>query len=256
MNRYPYLPVSAMGPVPPSPLPVLLKQIVTGDGVFLGDGWGHGLCTFVAIYSGYMVHTPQHRDWFYLGGEQRGSDCGWISLWIQAESRLRSTSCAYEPSHKSELMLHLSKGDHCLTHHPFPALATCTFHLFAVISACGRRESDGRLSHMVWPSVQGPQSPRHMALPQSTCRDWQLCPLSLCYDHSLARWRGLCAGMQYKSSSLSNVQQTGPLPSLPMKHLLQRGQCYLSRRCLDELELNANKIIPKAVRGYCHTIML
>lgn len=41
-----------------------------------------------------------------------------------------------------------------------------------------------------------------------------------------------------------------------MKHLLQRGQRCLSRRCLDEFELNANKIIPKAVRGYCHAIML
>ena len=78
----------------------------------------------------------------------------------QAESQLHLTSCAYEPSHKSELMLRLSKGDHCLTPHPLLVLATRTGRLFAVISACSRWEGNWRLSHLAWPSVQRPRRPR------------------------------------------------------------------------------------------------
>ena len=78
----------------------------------------------------------------------------------QAESQLHLTSCAYEPSHKSELMLHLSKGDHCLTPHPLLVLATRTGRLFAVISACSRWEGNWSVSHLAWPSVQRPRRPR------------------------------------------------------------------------------------------------
>lgn len=125
----------------------------------------------------------------------------------------------------------------------------------ALIFLCGRWESDWGLCSPTTAKLQGPA-----AFPQSVRRDQHLCPLSLQLS-----WRGIAmhhgwsplhSGKQWESCSFSDVQQTGSLPSLPMRHLLQHGQHYLSWRCLDEFELNAIKIIPKAVRGYCHEIML
>lgn len=78
----------------------------------------------------------------------------------QAEPRLHSTSCAYEPSHKSETMLHLIRGDRCLTPHPLPVLATRAVCLFAVISARGRWDSGWRLSGLAWPSVPRATKPQ------------------------------------------------------------------------------------------------
>lgn len=53
----------------------------------------------------------------------------------QSGSWLHLISCAYEPSPKPELLLHLSKEHQCFTHHLLLVLATHPAHLFAVISA-------------------------------------------------------------------------------------------------------------------------
>lgn len=78
----------------------------------------------------------------------------------QAEPRLHSTSCAYEPNHKSETMLHLIRGDHCLPPHPLLVLATRAACLFAVVSARGRLDSGWRLSGLAWPSVPRATKPQ------------------------------------------------------------------------------------------------
>lgn len=199
-----------------------------------------------------MVHTPQHK---LILAQRRITKKVIVPEHSKSVSQLHSTSCAYELRHKTKMMLHLSKADHWLTSHPLLELAAHAVHLFAVISVCGGWETSWRHSCLVWPLVQCPWSPgAHGPSPEPmqtlaavpSILALQLWPCTPCCLH---------AGMQWERCSFRDIQQPVHLPNLSMKCLLQLGQRYLSWHCLDEFELKANKIIPKAVRDYCHTVL-
>lgn len=102
----------------------------------------------------------------------------------RAESRLHSTSCAYDH-------LSISKADYCFAPRHLPVLAAHAWHPRAVIPAHRRRALS--LSTALGSSRRGGSA---------------LCPC----------WRCRHAGLQRENCSFGDVQQTGHLPSLPMKH--------------------------------------
>lgn len=204
---------------PPAP-PILFKWIITGDTPFQSGGWRCGLCTFTATYGGHMVHTLHTGVDFSSVANKGGGNCDCL----QAESWLHLTS------------LNISKADRRFAPHHLPVPAAHAGHPFAVTSA--RHRCALSLSMALSAMATKPRSSHRGSS--------ALCPC----------WRCLHAGLQWENCSFSDVQQTGRLPSLPMKHLLHHRQRYLSRCCLDEIQINANNIIPKAVRGYYHTITL
>lgn len=110
-------------------------------------------------------------------------------------------------------------------------------------SACSRWESYYRvfrLSCSAKPDVLCLQSCGACSPSLQLC----CCSITMCHGPSL-HWHGR------RKLFLCDMHQDGALPNVLMKHLLQHRQQYCSQCCLDEFELNANIIIPKAVRDYC-----
>lgn len=129
-----------------------------------------------------MVPTTQQISSLYFGREWRGRWL-WLSNLRQTLSQLHLASCAYEPGHKSELMLHLSKGDHWLTPHPL-LLEAPAVSLFAVIlrvaggratTECSDSLAQQSLTSYVCKAVEPAAHPCSSAAAASPCAMAHLC---------------------------------------------------------------------------------
>lgn len=123
-------------------------------------------------------------------------------------SQLHLASCAYEPGRNSELMLHLSKGNHWLTLHPLLLLEAPAVSLFAVILrvAGGRATTVLRLSCSAKPEVLCLQSCGACSPSLQLC----CCSITMCHGPSLH-------GHGRRKLFLCDMHQDGALPRLLMK---------------------------------------